>query len=452
MIVSQVILQVLLMASGMVRASEVRLDPDVGVGSWIWAHETRDRQECRFVRVFEIPHGSDVKAARLRITADNYYQIFLNGQLIGQGADWRVLIEYDVKRLLETGANVLAVSAQNDFDVAGLLVGLRVEFEDGGVLEVPSDASWRMPPADEEEWLKNRRGWRAWPAAKVLYPVDPGYRPQVYQAPVSLPPDVAFWQRKEFQLALSLVAVLSVAAGLFLGSRLLLKSQMEKVVRRERARIALDLHDELGGGLTQLVLLGETSRRELPPDSRMAVALSGLCDQSRGLLRGMNEVVWLINSRRDTIRDFASYVGKYAEGFFQNTSVRCRFDIEDELPPMACDIGTRRNLFLAMKEAFNNVLKHSGATMVELKIHRQRNELVVVIRDNGRGFDPEKENSTGNGLRNMALRTEEAGGRFKVDGRRNEGCTLEFRIPLQRPMRFRGRRFFHLKGKGDLCE
>lgn len=424
-----------------VGAAELPLDPKVGVGEWIWDRHTHDRQECRFVRAFEIPRGAKVTSTRLRVTADNSYQLFLDGQPIGRGGDWRALIEYDVTPFLTPGEHVLAVSALNDFDVAGLLFGMRVEFSDGRAMEIASDDSWKIAPNDVAKWQQKTRAWERWPAAKVLHPISPDYRPPVYQAPVSQPLEIEFWQRKGFQVALSLVALASIVAGLFLGSRLFLKSRMEQVVRRERERIAVDLHDDLGGGLTQLVLIGETSRREVPADSRMAEALGRLCDQSRGLLRGMNETVWLINSQRDTIRDFASYVAKYAESFFQNSPVRCRFAIEDDLPPLPCDLGIRRNLFLAVKEALNNILRHSGATAAEVEIHRLKNELVVTIRDNGRGFDPSKERD-GNGLRNMTKRAREAGGQFKVESRPGEGCAMEFRVPLQDPVRFGITRFF----------
>jgi signal transduction histidine kinase len=422
-------------------AAEVPLNPEVGVGDWIWAEQPYDRQECRFVRAFEIPRGAQVTSAWLRMTADNSYQLFLDGQPIGSGGDWRVLIEYNVKLLLPPGEHLLAVIARNDFDVAGLLFGLRVEMSDGRVIEVASDDSWKIAPNDVKNWQKKTRSWERWPAAKVLYPIKRDYRPQVYKAPVSQPLEIEFWQRKGFQIALLLIALISIAAGLFLGSRLFLKSRMERVVRRERERIAVDLHDDLGGGLTQLVLIGETSRREISADSQMAEALGRLCDQSRGLLRGMNETVWLINSQRDTVRDFASYVAKYAESFFQNSPVRCRFAIEDDLPPLPCDLGIRRNLFLAVKEALNNILRHSGATAAEVEIHRVRNELVVTIRDNGRGFDPSK-TSDGNGLRNMAKRAREAGGQFNVESREGEGCAMEFRVPLLAPARFGVTRFF----------
>lgn len=420
----------LLLAGLTLAARGAGLDPGTGLGSCIWAAETRDRQECRFVRAIEIPAGHKVNSARLRITADNAYQLFIDGQPVGQGSDWRVLIQYEVSLFLTPGEHVLAVRATNDFDVAGLELGLRIELDNGAVIEVPSDASWRIAPDDFEPWqTAPARVLQQWPAATLKAPLSLGSRPQIYLAPVSTPLKPAFWERKGFQFSVLAVAIAGIVTGLFLASRLVMKMQMEKVVRRERARIAADLHDNLGGGLTQLALLGETSLRSLPAKSKEAAAMEQLCDQSRELARGMNETVWLINSQRDTIADFASYVAGYAETFFRNSDIRCLFDIEPDLPALPCDIGTRRNLFLALKEALNNTLRHSGATTVKLSIHRRRNELTVTLNDDGRGLDPAS-NSGGNGLKNMSLRAAEAGGRFSISSHPGQGCTLSFHIPL----------------------
>ena len=407
-------------------------NPEYGVGAWIWDHEVYDRQECRLVRAFQIPKGAAVKSAVLRITADNSYQLFLDGEYIGRGGDWRVLIEYDVSLLLGPGEHVLAVSALNDFDVAGLLFGLRIVLDDGSMIDIPSDDSWKVAPNDAVSWEVKTSAREHWPAATVERPFDPkalaGSR--IYRAPVSRPVKIEIWQRGWFHLTLAAMVVFSLMIGLFLASRLVLKSQLERVVRRERARIAVDLHDGLGGGLTQLLLLGETSRREVQTSSAADGALGRqLCDQSRGLLQEMNEAVWLINSQRDTIRDLALYVAKYAETFFRLSAIRCRLEVEDDIPPSPCDLGIRRNLFLAVKEALNNLLRHSQATVAEVAVHRHRQELVVTIRDDGCGFDPAAE-SQGNGLRNMQLRAKEAGGRLTVKSSPGQGCTFEFRVPL----------------------
>lgn len=415
----------------------VPLHPEVGVGVWIWDAEVRDRQECRFVRDFEIPAGAKVESARLRITADNSYRVFLDGQLIGQGGDWRVLIEYDVTQLLDEGHHVLAVSAVNDFDVAGLLAGLRIQLVGGAIMGIPSDPSWEIAPGDLDTWLKpTRRHATAWRRARMTAAFEPTWRPPIYHAEVSKPETITLWQRRWFQWSLVAVGLSGLIAGFILSSRLVLKSQAERVVRRERVRIAGDLHDNLGGGLTQLMLLGEAARRERPGEPMADDKLERLCDQARELARDMNETVWLINSQRDTIHDLASYITRYAEAFFRDTPLRCRFEIDPELPASGCDLGVRRNLFLAVKEVLNNILRHARADQVELRIEWRHAELRVAIRDNGCGFDPDAAHA-GNGLGNLALRAREAGGRFAVRSAPGQGSTFEFQVPITTRSRFR---------------
>ena len=407
------------------------LHPVVGVGDWIWSATTTDRQECRFVREFEVPAGARVTSAVLRITADNSYHVFLDGAPIGQGGDWRVLIEYELARLLAPGRHVLAVHAVNDFDIAGLLAGLRIRLDDGREIGVPTDPTWRIAPADAKGWpaFPPRRLSPAGPAAPIVKTFDTNSRPQTYRAPPSLPLPVSLWEKRWFQISLIVLALAGLVAGLVLGALLLLKTQAERIVRRERARIAADLHDNLGGGLTQLIYLGEAARRGSPSGPGNDAPLARLCDQARELARGMNETVWLINSSRDTVRDLAHYLVRHAETFFRDTPVRCRFAIDDDLPPAPCDLGVRRNLFLAVKEALTNVLRHSGASEVELRVEWRREVLRVVVRDDGRGFDLATARG-GEGLGNFPRRIREAGGRMTLRSRVGAGTTLEFIVPL----------------------
>ncbi len=316
------------------------------------------------------------------------------------------------------------------------MAGLRIRLRGGEVIEIGSDPTWEIVPNDADGWPNPTRRDASWRTATVSAEFDADWRPPVYRAPITEPVRITVWERRWFQLTLLAAGVAGVAGGLFLSSRLVLKSQAERVVRRERARIAADLHDNLGGGLTQLVMLGETSSRAAPPEPAGEDRMARICDQARELMRGMNETVWLINSQRDTVRDLASYVTRYAEGFFQDTPLRCRFEVDDEMPALPCDIGVRRNLFLAVKEVLNNILRHSGADLVEVSIQWRREELRIAISDNGRGFDPAAAHA-GNGLRNMALRAREAGGSFVVESRSGGGSRFEFQVPVTARPRLR---------------
>lgn len=432
------------------------LDPQLGLGSWIWDETTEDRQECRFWRTVEIPRDAQVQRARLRIAGDNFYRVLLNGRDVGQGSDWRTLTEYDLTQLFQPGLHVLAVHGVNDFDAAGILLGLRVDLADGRRIEVGSDEGWRLVPAGERGWETRRTPGAKWRRATVVAALgeppwkSAGYSAIAIAAPLT-PLDTRFWQSGWFQASLATVCGGVILVCFYLVSRLVMQNQAQQVVRRERARIARDIHDELTAGLTKLVLLGETTQSDLPRASETRGQINQLCDQARGLLGSMNETIWVINSQRDTVRDLVSYVCKYAETFLRQTPVRCRFDIERELPEAPCDVGTRRNLFLAVKEALNNVLRHSGATEVFLRCQWRDEHLLVSVEDNGRGFDPARADPNRNGLSNMEQRALEVGGRFQVMSRPGKGCRVEFLLPLLRSpwWRLRGALSGGTTGKKD---
>jgi two-component sensor histidine kinase len=415
---------------------------DFGVGSWIWADRTFDQQTCRLWRAFEIPRAAVVKQARLRMTADNSFVLWIDGQEIGRGGEWRTLSEYDVTSLLGPGTHVLAVEVFNDYAEAGMLLGLRIGFADGQALEIRSDAGWRLAPTPERGWEKRKHPGDRWPAAKVIAAF--GHAPWKYDAakppPIRVrtsptpPPALQFWQTAWFQVAWLSVCGVIVAICLRLMGKLALQSKAQEILANERARIARDIHDEVGAGLTQLVLLGEVNQSELPADSPGRRQFNEVSEKARGLLRAMNEVVWVVNSQRDTLRDFASYVSKYAQTFLQTTPIRCRLDVGEEITAVPFDLAIRRNLFLAVKEALHNAVKHSGANELFLHIHHRAQGVVVVIEDNGKGFDPNTVDPQGNGLSNMAQRAESVGGACRITSRPEGGCRIELTAPLvQRP-------------------
>jgi signal transduction histidine kinase len=244
-----------------------------------------------------------------------------------------------------------------------------------------------------------------------------------------------FWQENWFLGLLLTVCTAVVALCFRQATQLAVQARTQKLLERERVRIARDIHDDLGARLTQLVLLGEVARSELPAGSEPRAQIDQVCSKARDLSHAMDEVIWAVNSRRDTLRDFASYVCKFAQLFLESTPIRCRLDVEPEIPPATFDLPIRRNLFLAVKEAINNAAKHSEAKELFLRIYRREHELVVVVEDNGKGFDPQAANLERNGLTNMAQRMEEAGGRYRVISHPGNGCRVEFTVPLSRGSR-----------------
>lgn len=124
-----------------VEVTDPYISPTNGLGSWIWASNTFNGQTCQLWRTVEIPATAMITKARLVMTADNEFTLYLDGRELGRGADWRELFVFDLSRILTPGRHVLAVRAMNSFSIAGMLLGLRVDLADKRIIEVQSDQS-----------------------------------------------------------------------------------------------------------------------------------------------------------------------------------------------------------------------------------------------------------------------------------------------------------------------
>ena len=425
------------------------------LGLWIWDAKTFDKQTCRLWKSFMIPSGTSVSRAMLRITVDNGYRLFLDGREIGRGSDWRTITEYDVTWLLSPGRHILAVECFNDRLEGGFIFGLDIQLMDQRAIEVVSDNTWRIVPGTQRDWTAKKSALPDWPNATVVgvmhqHPWEK-WPFGVSTEPPLRPIIVHFWQTGWFQLTLVTICTLAVLFCLWLMTQLTAQSKAQGFLQLERARIARDIHDDLGARLTHLVLLGEVAQSELSGDSGTRAQLNEICEKARDLSHALDEVVWAVNSRRDTLRDFAIYVCKYAQYFLNSTPIRCRLDVEPEIPPATFDLPVRRNLFLAVKEALNNAAKHSEASEVFLRLYRHNQKLTVVVEDNGRGFDPAQADAARNGMTNMTQRMGEIGGFFTVVSQPGSGCRVEFTVPLNHspyPTWFARRRRLHVEIEG----
>jgi len=422
-----------------------KVPPDArkGLGFWIWTDKTFDRQTCRLWRDFDIPARAKVTSARLRMTVDNCYQFYLDGRELGQGADWRGLTEYDLTLLLAPGHHVLAVNAFNDYFQAGLILGLKIQLDNGQTVDIKSDASWRVVPDTESDWEELPQARPQWPPATIIptrsvvqwndkhWPYDFVSVPRFY--PVVIP----FWQAGWFHLMLASGCGLIFLACIGLLIQLALQSKEQRLLNLERARIARDIHDDFGTRLTRLVLAGEVAKSELADNAKACLYFSRIGDGLREALGAMDEVLWAVNPRRDTVHEFVSYVCEYAQTFLQPTGIQCQLEVEPDIPALDFDLPLRRSLLLAVKEAINNVARHAGATRLLLQIHRQESRLVVLVEDDGRGFDPAQAGGERNGLGNMIQRMQEVGGDCRISSAPGRGCQVAFSIPLKRrPSRF----------------
>lgn len=420
---------------------EVYENPTNGLGSWIWADKTFDHQTVQLWKAFVVPVDSTISTnAHLVMTVDNEFTLFLDGRELGRGGEWRHLFKFDLAPILKPGRHVLAVKAYNDDSFAGLLLGLRVELTDGRVVEVKSDTSWRIVPDGIQRWEKMTAAENDWPAATVIAPL--GSRPWwVKPEFVNLMPPlqqikVYFWQTGWFQIGLFSICILVILISFRLMAQLAFHQRERWLLQRERARIARDIHDDIGPRMTMLVLHGEEVQSSFPEDSERNSQLVKICEEARGLLVTMDEILWAVNPRRDTLRDFAAYVCNYAQTFLQPAQIQCLFVVDEEMSTAPLNLPLRRSLLMAIKEALNNVVKHSEASEVRIHIQRQGQRLVVAVQDNGRGFETTICKPERNGLGNMAQRVNDLGGNCLIVSEPGSGCRVEFTVPLQPQRRY----------------
>lgn len=201
-------------------------------------------------------------------------------------------------------------------------------------------------------------------------------------------------------------------------SRLRLQRELERMeqrhaLERERRRIARHLHDDLGANLTEIGLFAEAAReRSRQPNDD----LSELSQRVRGLVGSLDAIVWAANPANDSLDHVATYICEYFQSLFSRSTIRCRVDIGGDMPAFPLTPDQRTNLFLSAKEAMNNVLKHSGATQVWLRMKMEGDRFRLTIEDNGHGFDPAAlEHRRRNGLQNMRSRMEELAGTFTIE-------------------------------------
>ena len=405
------------------------------LGQWIWDTNTFDKQTCRLWKSFEIPAASKVTRATLRITVDNGYLLFMDGRELGRGSDWHDVTEYDVTQLLNPGRHCIAVEGFNDRLEAGLIFGLHIEFLDQTNLDVLSDGSWFVVPNEQRDWSARKRASAEWHPVLVIGPIHHHpWEVWPYRLTVVPPFQVVvmyFWQTGWFQISVLTMLLVAIAGCAWLQAKLSLQARSQRLLQSERERIARDIHDDLGAQLTQLVLLGEVAQREHAENGEARMQFNQICGLARELSQGMDEVVWAVNARRDTLQDFVNYVCKYAQLFFNSTKIRCRLDVEAGMTASVFVLPVRRNLFLAAKEALTNAAKHSGATEVFLRIYHAGDALVVTVEDNGQGFEPTQAGGERNGMANMTKRMTEIGGTCVLSTEPCHGCSVVFTVPLR---------------------
>jgi signal transduction histidine kinase/ligand-binding sensor domain-containing protein len=246
-----------------------------------------------------------------------------------------------------------------------------------------------------------------------------------------------YWQTLWFR-----IMVLATFTGSIIGlvryfsfrklQRKLMRLEQQAALQKERTRIARDMHDEVGSKLSRLSLLSEMASQQaaLPASAREDVA--EISETARDTIRSFEQIVWAVNPKNDTLANLAHYLCRFAEEFFDGSQIQCAFNLPEKIPDLMVSTEMRHHVFLAAKEALNNVLKHAHARHVCVCLVMTAGGFAIRIEDDGSwlaGAAGGPRVGSGNGLENMEARMKAVGGALEINKVSSAGTSVVFRVP-----------------------
>ncbi len=272
---------------------------------------------------------------------------------------------------------------------------------------------------------------------------------------------VALEKSRILMLSISglLVLLLVIMLLLFSRQRAKQKQEREKAIleaeRNERNRLAKDIHDDLGSGLSMISLIAHRAQTTAADGKKLGNALATdqnkgnretltekiiednillgkdvvqIANVSRELIDNMRDMIWILKPESTRLDQLTARIREYCLDTLENLPIELDMELTENYPDLKITRQARRNIFLTFKEALNNCLKYAGATKISISLSLDKDKtLAMSISDNGAGFDPGNTRSGGNGLKNMRQRTENLGGKFEISG--SGGTTIRISIP-----------------------
>ncbi len=254
----------------------------------------------------------------------------------------------------------------------------------------------------------------------------------------------AWWQTTVFKIALLTLAVIFTLLVIrSLTRRKVLKLQLamerQKEVQDMRNRIARDIHDEIGSGLTKISVMSSKLNSQIENQNDTQQLSEKIQKTSRDVIESLGEIVWTVNPKNDSIGNLLSYIRQYAGKYFDSTAIKHQVEItwtNEEQKQIELSPEIKRNMLMIVKEALNNVVKHSGASECKISVRVDERFVHLKVKDNGMGLhtspqpSPKERGHEGNGLKNMQKRAEEVKGTFVIASDEITGTNISVSIPF----------------------
>jgi signal transduction histidine kinase len=293
------------------------------------------------------------------------------------------------------------------------------------------DPEWSKPSTNNRFLFRNLPPgtYKLW--GKCIDPFKNEGKPELLLRITVHPP---FWKTWWFLLLVTGLLVLGTGFMIKKIQEIKFRQKMnvlerQYAIEQERLRISRDMHDEIGSSLTQISILSELIKRQENKDE-MRPHIERISEISGEVIDGMGEIIWAMNPTNDTLPIFASYLREHALEYLSAARIEGKVHFMQEFPPVPMSSEQRRNLFLVVKEALHNAVKHSQAGQIELSMSLNEELLELKIRDDGKGFDTSVRWEKGNGMANMKKRVDALGGTFHLQSASGRGTEISFSMRL----------------------
>jgi signal transduction histidine kinase len=241
-----------------------------------------------------------------------------------------------------------------------------------------------------------------------------------------------WWETSWFRVLAPLAAVGVLGGGVLLVLRRRHRRQIERLkvqqaTERERVRIAQDLHDDLGAGLTEIAMLSEVVRQHRGQPQAVDTHAQRIFRSASEMTQALDEIVWAVNPTNDSLDKLVSFTCEFARAILEPAGIRCRLDLPDQVPELDLSSQIRHQLCMALKECLNNVLKHARASEVHIRIGLLGRQLSLAVEDDGAGFDPAAlpdRTGTHDGLDNLRQRLAEIHGVCEIHSAPGQGTRV----------------------------
>ncbi len=228
--------------------------------------------------------------------------------------------------------------------------------------------------------------------------------------------------------SLSNIEMFESIAGLI--SSMIQQLEQREIMEKERNRIARDMHDDLGSELSRISVTCENLKSQFTTNEPVLKSLEVIKESTVSIVNNIGNIIWALNPVNNSLDSLLAYLREYTFDYLELNKLAVKFDMPVNAGDRILPHELRTHIFMVVKEALHNIVKHATAISVGISIKVTPGSFSCTITDNGKGFDHNNTRPFGNGMRNMNQRITEAGGRIKLDSKTGKGTTILFELPL----------------------